>query len=267
MTTLHPRPIPSSAPYAGQALPRADHITHLPILILFPHSRCNCRCVMCDIWRSTTKSELSADDIARWTEEWRGLGVQRVVLSGGEALMHSRLWALCDHLRAADIGITILSTGLLLQRHAEDLVRRCDDVVVSLDGPKAIHDRIRNVPRAFERLASGVQAVRDAAARAGANVVVSGRCTIQRANFHAIRATVEAAHAIGLERISFLAADVSTDAFNRPAGWDEARVEEVALHAADLPTSTRSSTRWSANALSISSRATSRNHRTSCAAD
>ncbi|MEP6491281.1 MAG: radical SAM protein [bacterium] len=233
MTTLDPRPAqtggaldPSYSP-----LPRLDPITRLPILILFPHSRCNCRCLMCDIWRSTAKTELAAADVARWLEQWRDLGVERVVLSGGEALMHSRLWEMCDHIRAADIGITILSTGLLLSRHAAELVRRCDDVVVSLDGPRAIHDQIRNVPRAYERLAEGVAAVKDA----GADVQVTGRCTVQRSNYSMLRETVAAAHSLGLDRISFLAADVSSDAFNRPGGWDDDRVHQVALEREDLP--------------------------------
>jgi MoaA/NifB/PqqE/SkfB family radical SAM enzyme len=186
---------------------------------------------MCDIWRDTTKTELEPAEIARWLDEWRELGVRRVVLSGGEPLLHSRLWSLCDHLRAADIGITILSTGLLLERHAAELVKRCDDVVVSLDGPQPIHDAVRNIPRAFERLATGVAAVKAADSR----VQVTGRNTVQRANFSALRTTVRAARAIGLDRISFLAADVSTDAFNRPDGWDEERVAQVALDATDLP--------------------------------
>jgi Fe-coproporphyrin III synthase len=232
MTILHPQPTPVRPDMAlPPPLPRADPITRLPILILFPHSRCNCRCLMCDIWRTTTKTEIAPDDVARWIEEWRGLGVRRVVLSGGEALLHSRLWELCDHLRSVDIGITILSTGLLLRRHAAELVRRCDDVVVSLDGPQPIHDQIRNVPRAYERLAEGVAAVKFADSK----VLVTGRCTIQRSNFLSLRATVDAAHALGLDRISFLAADVSSEAFNRPGGWDDDRVAQVALEPDDLP--------------------------------
>jgi MoaA/NifB/PqqE/SkfB family radical SAM enzyme len=212
-------------------LPRVDPITRLPILILLPHSRCNCRCLMCDIWRVTTKAEIAAADVARWTGEWRRMGVRRVVLSGGEALLHSQLWELCDHLRAADIRITILTTGLLLERHAAALVGRCDDVVVSLDGPQPVHDLIRNVPRAYERLEKGILAVR----RADPDVVVSGRCTVQRSNFKHLRATVAAAHALGLDRISFLAADVTSQAFNRAEGWDNERIGDVALDPADLP--------------------------------
>jgi MoaA/NifB/PqqE/SkfB family radical SAM enzyme len=186
---------------------------------------------MCDIWRSTTRDELSAALIAQHVAEWQALGVQRVVLSGGEALMHSHLWELCDVLRGANIGITVLSTGLLLRKHAAELVKRCDDIVVSIDGPPVIHNRIRNIPRAYELLADGVAAVRAADAR----VSVTGRCTVHRSNFRQLRETVASAHAIGLDRISFLAADVSSEAFNRPEGWDAERVMQVALEREDLP--------------------------------
>ena len=229
MTSLVPRPQPDRP--AAPPLPRADPITRLPLLVLFPHSRCNCRCLMCDIWRDRGRRELSPADLARWLPEWRRLGVERVVLSGGEALLHSDLWRLCELLRAAGIGITVLSSGLLLARDASRLAAVCDDVVVSLDGPREVHDRIRNVPRAFDRLAAGVAAVR---AAGGSAVKVSGRCTVQRANCRALRATVAAAHAVGLERLSFLAADVTSEAFNRPGGWDGQRAAEVALQAEDL---------------------------------
>ncbi|MEP6731723.1 MAG: radical SAM protein [bacterium] len=231
MTVLDPRPRQATFDDGQRTLPRVDPITELPILILFPHSRCNCRCVMCDIWKNTTRTELAVEDIARWLDEWRALGVRRVVLSGGEALMHSQLWQLCDLLRVADIGITILTTGLLLRRHAADLVLRCDDVVVSLDGPEEIHNRVRNIPRAYERLADGVAAVK----AADSSVMVTGRCTIQRNNFTSLREIVTSARALGLDRISFLAADVSSEAFNRPDGWDGERVAQVALERDDLP--------------------------------
>ena len=95
----------------------------------------------------------------------------------------------------------------------------------------ALHDQIRNIPRAYARLAEGVAAVKAADPR----VLVTGRCTVQRANFQHIRATVAAAHELGLDRISFLAADVSSEAFNRPGGWDGERVGQIALDAEDLP--------------------------------
>jgi Fe-coproporphyrin III synthase len=232
MTVLAPAPRPAPVQASpAPLLPRTDRIAHLPILILYPHSRCNCRCLMCDIWRDRGKEEISAAEVARWLPEWRALGVERVVLSGGEALLHSHLWDFCHSLRQAGIGITLLSTGLLLSRDALRLVRYCDDVIVSLDGPREIHDRIRNLPRAYDKLAEGVAAVR----AADPNVAVSGRCTVQRENFSALRATVEAAREIGFDRISFLAADLTSEAFNRPGGWDSERAAGVALSPEDLP--------------------------------
>lgn len=230
MTRLIPRPTPELGSREAM-IPSRDPIAELPIVILYPHSRCNCRCVMCDIWQVTTKREMAPADLARWLPEWRRLGVRRVVLSGGEPLMHSALWELCGPLREAGIGITLLSTGLLLKRQAADIARFCDDVVVSLDGPREVHNRIRNVPRAYEKLAEGVAALRAAAPA----VRISGRCTVQRANYRSLRATVSAAHEIGLDRISFLAVDVSSQAFNRPGGWPTERVGEVALEQTDIP--------------------------------
>jgi Fe-coproporphyrin III synthase len=202
------------------------HVYSLPVLVLMPHSRCNCRCVMCDIWRANReRREISREALARHLEPMRSLRVEWVVLSGGEALMHSNLWSLCALLREIPTRITLLSTGLLLRRHAADVVRRCDDVIVSLDGPPEIHDAIRDVPRAFERLADGVAALRAQAL----DFRVTGRCVVQRRNFRHLAATIDAAQGAGLDQISFLAVDVSTTAFNRPQPWSDERVSDVAL--------------------------------------
>ncbi|RMH20030.1 MAG: radical SAM protein [Acidobacteria bacterium] len=194
-----------------------------------PHSRCNCRCVMCDIWRANKNlQQLTAADLEPHLEALRRWQVSWVVLSGGEALMHDNLWTLCRQLRRLGARLTILSTGLLLARHAGDVVRHADEVIVSLDGPPPVHDEIRRVPRAYERLAAGVAALR--AARR--DFRVAARCVVQRRNFEHLAAVVDSSHQLGLDQISFLAADVSSAAFNRPDGWPDERVADVALSAA-----------------------------------
>src|SRR5215210_6999808 len=114
---------------------RTTHRIHsLPMLVLMAHSRCNCRCVMCDIWQANAdKREISREDLARQLLALRSLHVQRVVLSGGEALMHQNLWTLCELLREMSVRITLLSTGLLLKKFAADVVKWCDEVIVSID--------------------------------------------------------------------------------------------------------------------------------------
>ena len=203
------------------------HLASLPVLVLMPHSACNCRCVMCDIWKANAnKRELTREDIARQIGSLRQLHLQRVVLTGGEALLHQNLWTLCALLRdELGVRITLLSTGLLLKAHAVDVTRWTDEVIVSLDGSREVHDAIRRVPRAFDRLAEGVAALK--ALRP--DIPISARCVVQRQNFRDLPNVVDAAREIGLDRVSFLAVDVSSEAFNRPRPWEEARVSETAL--------------------------------------
>src|SRR5947209_4945048 len=90
----------------------------LPILVLEPHSRCNCRCVMCDIWKRAGAQEITESELTRHLDDIVRLGVKWAVFTGGEPLMHSDLFRLTAMLRNHGIRITILSTGLLLGRDA-----------------------------------------------------------------------------------------------------------------------------------------------------
>jgi MoaA/NifB/PqqE/SkfB family radical SAM enzyme len=207
-------------------------IESLPILALSVHSACNCRCVMCDIWKANSeKREISADDLSRHVEAIRALHVQRVMLTGGEPLLHRNLWALCSELQAFGIRITLVTTGLLIEQHAADVASYVDTVVISLDGPRDVHDRIRRVKGGFDRIAKGVMALR---ARQPVPRLIA-RSVVQRDNAAAIDATITAAHRMGFDEISFLAADVSSPAFNRPEPWPAGRIAEVAIPESALP--------------------------------
>lgn len=224
--------MPALMDIAKRQLTRTTHRIHtMPIVILMPHSRCNCKCVMCDIWKANRNGEqITAAQLEPHLEAFRKLDVRQVVLSGGEALMHDNLWTLCAALRDLDVKITLLSTGLLLKRHAEGVVQWCDEVIVSLDGSRDVHDSIRRVPRAYDRLAEGVAAVR----AVDPAFYITARCVIQRRNYADFPNIIQAAHELTLDQISFLGADVTTEAFNRPDLWDEERAADVALTKAEV---------------------------------
>ncbi len=199
----------------------------MPVLVLMPHSRCNCRCVMCDIWKANeNKKEISTEDLERHLAAFKKLNVKEVAISGGEALMHSNLWTLCKSLKGLNIRISLLSTGLLLARNAKEIVENTDEVIVSLDGAKETHDRIRNIPNAFEKLAEGVNELK----KIKSSFLVKGRSVLQKENFREFISIVKAAEEIGLDQISFLAADVSSEAFNRAEPWSHDHVSEISLN-------------------------------------
>lgn len=191
-----------------------------------PHSRCNCRCVMCDIWKGNNNvKQLEESDIDKLLASLHKLNTKMVVMSGGEALMHPNFFRLCEIIKSRKIKITLLSTGLLLKKYATEIIAKTDEVIVSLDGSKEVHDKIRNIPNAFDKLKEGVQELK----RLNQNFKVTARCVIQKENFKDFPKIVDAAKEIGLDQISFLTADVTTDAFNRPELWDDQKAGEVKL--------------------------------------
>jgi Fe-coproporphyrin III synthase len=204
---------------------RDERITALPILVLCAHNRCNCRCVMCDIWKREENLGITAVDLERHRQSLRRLSVEWVVLSGGEPLMNRDLHAVGTFFRELNIRLTLLTTGLLLQKRAAEAALLFDDIIVSIDGPKALHDAIRRVNGGFEMIRSGVAAVR--ALRP--EMKITARTTVQKLNHASLRETVHSAKDLGLDGISFLAADVTSEAFNRPLPWPGERQNEVTL--------------------------------------
>jgi MoaA/NifB/PqqE/SkfB family radical SAM enzyme len=205
-------------------------VTSMPILVLNIHSRCNCRCLMCDIWKREGVSEITVADLERHRESLRRLAVRWVVLSGGEPLLHGDLRGLCQFLRQLDIRLTLLTTGLLLAKRCAEISDLFDDVIVSVDGPPAIHDSIRRIDGAAQLIENGVSAIRCLRP----DIQITARTTVQKANHQHLCDTVAFAKTIGLNRISFLSADLTSEAFNRPLLWPAKRQNEISLDLSEL---------------------------------
>lgn len=187
---------------------------------------------MCDIWKNNHRSkQLTKDDISSLLDALRKLGTRQVVMSGGEALLNPDFFRLCALLRQEDIWITLLSTGLTLKKHADQVVQWVHDVIVSLDGDEALHDEIRNIPGAFHKLREGITEIR----RIRPAYPITGRTVIHRLNFRSWPSIVDAGLSLGLNQISFLPADVSSHAFNREVLWSDKRQHEILLSREELP--------------------------------
>ncbi len=133
-------------------------------------------------------------------------------------------------LRDRKIHLTLLTTGLLLHKRAEEVATLFDDIIVSLDGPPEIHDAIRRVSGAYNLIHKGIAAVR----HYNPSMPITCRTTVQKANHRHLRQTVDASRALGLDSISFLAADLTSEAFNRPLVWPGQRQSEIGLNLKEL---------------------------------
>jgi MoaA/NifB/PqqE/SkfB family radical SAM enzyme len=207
-------------------------IQALPIVILMPHSACNCRCIMCDIWKDNKNlKQLTENDITGLMDSLKKLGTQQVLMSGGEALLNNNFFRFCEILNKENIKVTLLSTGLTIKKNAEQLVKWVNDIIVSVDGDEQSHDYIRNIPGAFNKLREGINYIKSIKPF----YKITARTVIHRLNYQRWSAIIDAAKEIGLDQISFLPADVSSHAFNREMLWDESRQHEILLSEEDLP--------------------------------
>jgi MoaA/NifB/PqqE/SkfB family radical SAM enzyme len=210
---------------------QTSRIYALPIVILMPHSACNCRCVMCDIWKDNKNlKQLTEHDINGLLTALKKFETKQVVMSGGEALLNVNFFQLCRILKKQDIKITLLSTGLSLERNALQILEHVDDLIVSLDGDQPLHDAIRNIPGAFNKLKSGVEYIRSI----NPNYKITARTVIHRLNFRNWPAIIAAAKEMGINQVSFLPADVSSHAFNRQTAWSEPKQHEILLSKNEL---------------------------------
>ncbi|HEY9108977.1 MAG TPA: radical SAM protein [Roseateles sp.] len=196
---------------------------------LYLTERCNSRCVSCDYWRHGRR-DISLDTVRNALLGLRELGTQTVLVSGGEPLLHPQWADIAALLRGECLKLWLLTAGLALAKHAVEVARHFEQVTVSLDGSTAeSYAAIRGLD-AFETVCAGIRA----AVREGVSVGL--RVTVQRGNAGELGDLVKLASRLGVDSISFLAADVGhAEAFGRHGE----PVDGVALRHEDLPTLSR----------------------------
>jgi MoaA/NifB/PqqE/SkfB family radical SAM enzyme len=88
-------------------------------------------------------------------------GYNAMGVSGGEPLVYPSLRPLLAHAQSLGLVTTVTSNGMLLdQRRLSRLEGVTTLLAISLDGPPASHNRMRNHERAFETMAANLEGVR-----------------------------------------------------------------------------------------------------------
>jgi MoaA/NifB/PqqE/SkfB family radical SAM enzyme len=64
----------------------------LPVVVFFPTSRCNSRCVSCDWWKCSGGGDLALDEIESVARALPALGTRLVLFSGGEPLLRPEVF-------------------------------------------------------------------------------------------------------------------------------------------------------------------------------
>jgi MoaA/NifB/PqqE/SkfB family radical SAM enzyme len=133
-----------------------------PIFHVHPSLRCNLACAHCYSHSSpAARDSLPAELIEGAIADAAALGFGVLSVSGGEPLMYGGLTPMLAQARALGMRTQIATNGWFLESpRLREAAPMLDLLAVSLDGPRALHNRLRGSPRAFDRLERGLAALR-----------------------------------------------------------------------------------------------------------
>src|SRR5947209_14753499 len=104
------------SPLATAVLVRLAELTNrtfvLPLLIFYPTSRCNSRCVSCDWWKHGGEGDLTLVEIEDVAEALPALGTRIVAFSGGEPLLRPDVFEAASMFRSRGASLHLLTSGV-----------------------------------------------------------------------------------------------------------------------------------------------------------
>jgi MoaA/NifB/PqqE/SkfB family radical SAM enzyme len=147
----------------------ANGFSFLPItLSLNLTQRCNLDCRMCLQYK---KGNIQTDkSVLRYPPEkemdWpvlkdlvdqAGQMNCMIYLTGGEPFLHPQILKLAQYAKQTNLYLSIVTNGLELVKHAEELVGiGVDNITVSLHGPEQVHDDIAGQKGVFQTATTGL---------------------------------------------------------------------------------------------------------------
>ncbi len=122
--------------------------------------RCNLECKMCPFWRREDEELLTLADEVRVMEALARAGVSFLGFEGGEPLLRRDVGEILREAHAR-FHTSLVTNGWLLAGRLPEIAPHLDLLFVSLDGIGETHDRLRGIPRSFERAVQGIRASRE----------------------------------------------------------------------------------------------------------
>lgn len=134
------------------------------VLQVHPTRRCNLTCVHCYSDSGPgAPDELPLPVLENLVADAASLGYEVLAVSGGEPFMYPQLPGFLRQAKAAGLQCLLTSNGTLVSpRRLEALAGCLDLLVLSLDGPRPEHDRMRARDGAYDAMARRIGSVRDA---------------------------------------------------------------------------------------------------------
>jgi Fe-coproporphyrin III synthase len=195
-------------------LPRSGWSPPPVLAVLRPTDACNLQCrtcfdrgdqTVCASWPEGRQEPAPSLSVCAW----QALVVELIrsrcsfYLTGGEPLLSAATLPIVAAIKAGGGYVSLNTNGVLLEKYADELVGSgLDKIILSLDGPREIHDSVRGP--SFDAIAAGVAAIREAQRRRNRRTpVVRAQCVVSPHNVNYLYETMKAVRSLGLFEIRF----------------------------------------------------------------
>ncbi len=173
-------------------------------------NRCNLRCSMCGQWGERGTMRDASADVLRDEMDFEELKAlvddvggfrPMFYLWGGEPFLYPDLLPFLAYLKKRKLVPAINTNGTLLEETAPELVESgVANLLVSVDGPESVHDRVRGLEGTFAKVMNGVQAVLSArSARRSATPYITFVTTVNRENVTEFDKVYDLAAEVGVD--------------------------------------------------------------------
>jgi len=181
---------------------------------LFLTYRCNLKCKMCGQWGREGVSkrqdpefiqkELSLEELKSIIDDLASFK-PNITLFGGEPLLYKDCIELIKYIKGKKLHCLIITNGFLLEEKAKEIVEAgLDELNVSLDGAKALHNQIRGMPGLFEKITAGLKSINHFKSQKNTSYpLINLQCTISQYNYKYLEQLIDVADEVNADSLTF----------------------------------------------------------------
>jgi MoaA/NifB/PqqE/SkfB family radical SAM enzyme len=177
-------------------------------------SKCNSRCLMCNVWKLANEKpepimqELSTNEWLNLLKELSEMGTEGIFISGGEPTLRNDLIKIIKFAKEKEFyHVDLVTNGSLITKSlVRDLIKSgIDQISFSIDGPiPKIHDEIRGVNGSWKKVIKSIKLVDEARRKTGSKKPkINVAYIVSRKSYRYIEKMIDLKLDLGFDTINF----------------------------------------------------------------
>lgn len=183
-------------------------------ITLFLTHRCNLRCKMCGQWGESGVTKQKASDAVAAELPFSLMQklfddvsafAPNITLFGGEPLLYPQCIELIEYIKQKKMHCLMITNGAMLGVFAEKLVDAgLDELNVSLDGGRELHDTIRGMPGLYDKITAGLKRVNEYKKKDNRKKpFINLQCTVTKYNYEHLEQLTKVARDVGADSLTY----------------------------------------------------------------